>query len=96
MHQIFMDVIDEALLLSRCSGPSELLAQQLREADHRVQGRAQLVAHAGQEFALQLVGTLYFAIPQFQLAYTRYCFLPRIAGQSSARSSLAGVADHLP
>ena len=39
-------------------GAEEFLCHDLRESDHRVQGRAQFVTHGGQELALGPVGDL--------------------------------------
>ena len=43
----------------RCrQGLGDIGREQLREAEHRVQGRAQFMAHARQEFALGPIGRL--------------------------------------
>src|SRR5207249_11302678 len=51
------DVVDvlELLLIELAE---HLLSEDLREADHRVQGCAQLVRHARQELGLMAAGTL--------------------------------------
>ena len=50
------DLVEVALLRGR--GRRRARFQQLREAEHGVEGRAQLVAHAGQEIGLGVVGLL--------------------------------------
>jgi len=46
----------EILLLSVRDGTVDALQDHPREADDRVERRAQLMAHVGQELALELIG----------------------------------------
>ena len=65
MHGIVMDVADEALLRV-VERTLALLFEKFGESDDGVQRSAELVAHAGEELAFQLVGVLDFAVAGFQ------------------------------
>src|SRR5262249_41655832 len=65
MDRIPVDVTNEALLLF-VQRTFQFFLKQLREADNRVEGRSQLMAHAGQKLALEPIGVLNLPITQFQ------------------------------
>jgi hypothetical protein len=64
------DMPDEGPVLRRARA-DHAVVQQLAEADDGVQRRAQLVAHVGQEGALQAAGFLDAAVLEFQLGAAR-------------------------
>ncbi len=65
-----MDVAYKALLVV-VQGPFQFFRQQLGESDDRVQRRAQLMTHAGQELAFQAIGPLHFTVAQLELLIGR-------------------------
>ena len=70
MAGIALDMRQEALLLF-VQRTGVLLREQLRESEDGVQRSPQLVTHAGQKFALQPIGPLYFLVPQRKLLIRR-------------------------
>ena len=54
------DVLDIGGIALIAQRPERLLVHDVREADDRVERRAQLVAHIGEEFALGMVGLVGF------------------------------------
>src|SRR6476646_2710687 len=67
MAPISKNVVDESQLFIS-ERPLEPLAKQLGKPDDRMQRCSKLVAHAGKEFALELVRCFHLAVPKLQLA----------------------------
>jgi hypothetical protein len=58
MQPARMDIVDVAQIFSIAHRPEEFAANNVGKADDRVERRAQLVAHFGEEIALRAVGEL--------------------------------------
>ena len=70
MTSVLKNVADEPVLLL-IERAFQLLGKQLRETDDGVQRRAQFVAHAGQEFILEVIRLLNLKVTCFQLLIFR-------------------------
>src|SRR5438094_9317862 len=81
-----MDLLQKTTTSGGVKTPGRLIAQQLRETNDRVERSPELVAHAGQEPALGLVGPLRFGLRIAELpgALGDHCL--ELAGQQSVAS----------